>query len=167
MRRAEPLAGLGGLALFASLFLNWYSATPVVPDLSNKPGFQPVLLAYVRSDAPENAWTSFAVIDIALALFAALALAVPLVSLLARGPGKPIGTAVLASAFGWIAIVLVAYRLVFLPFDDLDGVRIATDVGGFVALAAASLAWVGSWLSMRDESTPGATLPVLERLPAR
>ena len=105
-------------------------------------------------------------IDIALALFAALALAVPLVSLLTKGPAKSIGTAVLASAFGWIAILLVAYRLVFLPFDDLDGVRIATDIGGFVALAAATIAWVGSWLSMRDESTPGAPAPALQRRPA-
>ena len=54
----------------------------------------------------------------------------------------------LASAFGWIAIILAALS------------------GDWLAIAGAIIAWVGSWLSLRDESTPGAKPPDLERLPA-
>src|SRR3954466_2091001 len=105
MRRAEPIAGLGGLALLVSAFL------------------------------------TSGVLHLLLIPFALLALAVPIVTLTTSGPAKSIGTAVLASAFGWIAIVLAL---------------IATD---WPAVAAAVVAWVGSWLSLRDESTPGAVAP--------
>jgi len=56
--------------------------------------------------------------------------------------------------------VLVAVRLVFPP-DGLD-----LRYGAWLALAGALLAWVGSWLSMRDESTPGAVAPEIPRRPA-
>ena len=42
-------------------------------------------------------------IDVLLALLALLAITVPIVSLAASGPAKPVAVAVLASAFGWIA----------------------------------------------------------------
>ena len=54
-----------------------------------------------------SAWELLTVIDIALVPLALLALAVPLTALLARGPAKPVAAAVLASAFGWIAVLLV------------------------------------------------------------
>ena len=129
MRKAEPLAGLGGLILLVSLFLPWNSE--------------------------ETGWQAMSVIDILLALLALLALAVPVVSLTTSGPAKPIATALLASAFGWLAIVLVAIKLL----SD-------SDYGAWVGLAGSILAWVGSWLSMRDDSTPGAVAPDVPRRPA-
>jgi hypothetical protein len=147
MRRAEPLAGLGGIALLVSLLLPWYGP-PAAGWVSYGPG----------DDVPDTAWESFAVIDVLLALLALLAIAVPLVSLATRGPARSIGTAVLASALGWIGVLVVAFRLL----DNPGPLRI----GAWLALAGALLAWVGSWLSMRDESTPGAAAPELPRRPA-
>jgi hypothetical protein len=121
MRRAEPLAGLGGIATIAGVLI------------SDGVGVTGVLLI----------------------LLGLLALAVPLVTLTTRGPAKSIGTAVLASAFGWIGIVLALIRLLGDP-----------GTGDWLALAGALLAWVGSWLSMRDESTPGAVAPDIPRRPA-
>ncbi len=118
MRRAEPVAGIGGIATIAGVLL------------SDGVGVTGVLL-------------------IALGL---LALAVPVVTLTTRGPAKSIGTAVLASAFGWIGIVLALIRVL----GD-------SSTGAWLALAGAVLAWVGSWLSMRDESTPGAVAPDILR----
>jgi len=118
MRRAEPVAGIGGIATIAGVLL------------SDGVGVTGVLL-------------------IALGL---LALAVPVVTLTTRGPAKSIGTAVLASAFGWIGIVLALIRVL----GD-------SSTGAWLALAGAVLAWVGSWLSMRDESTPGAAAPDITR----
>jgi hypothetical protein len=112
VRKAEPIAGLGGLALLVAAVLD------------------------------------FGVLHAFLAVYALLAIAVPLATLLTKGPAKSIGTAVLASAFGWIAVILAL---------------IATD---WLAVAASIVAWVGSWLSMRDESTPGAKAPTVPRLPA-
>jgi hypothetical protein len=134
MRRFEPVAGLGGLILLVSLFLPWYGS--------------------------KSGWQALTVIDVLLALLALLAIAVPVVSAAASGPAKPIAVAVLASAFGWIAVLLVAIRLVFPP-DDLSA-----RYGAWLALAGALIAWIGSWMSMRDESTPGAVPPDVPRRPA-
>jgi hypothetical protein len=147
MRRAEPVAGLGGLLLLVALFLPWYGADlpPSVGDL------QPF--------GPEDmtGWQALTVIDVVLALIALVAIAVPVISATTRGPAKPVAIEVIASAIGWLAVLLVAIRLVFPP-DDLS-VR----YGVWLALAGAVIAWVGSWMSMRDESTPGAVPPDVPR----
>ena len=117
MRRTEPIAGLGGILLLVSVFLD------------NGVG---------------------RVVDVILALLALLAIAVPVVSLVTRGPAKSIGTAVLASALGWVAVVLMLFGL-----GD-----------SWLGLAGALIAWVGAWMSMGDESTPGAAPPDVPRRPA-
>jgi hypothetical protein len=119
MRRAEPVAGLGGLVTIAGVLLGGLGVTGVLL--------------------------------IALGL---LALAVPVVSLTTSGPAKSIATAVLAGALGWIGIVLALIRVL----GDAS-------TGNWIALAGALIAWVGSWLSLRDESTPGAVAPTVPRLP--
>ena len=139
MRKAEPLAGLGGIVLLVSLFLPWYS-----------PGVQLLNSFAQGSGAGGTGWEVLSVIDILLALLAVLAIAVPLATLLTDGPAKSIGTAVIASALGWIAVLLVLLRLIDDPQPGLE-----LDYGAYVALVGSILAWVGSWLSMRDESTPG------------
>jgi hypothetical protein len=136
MRRAEPIAGAGGLVLLLSLFLPWYGPGNV------------------------TGWQALTVIDVLLALLALLAIAVPVISVASRGPAKPVAVEVIASAIGWLAVLLVAIRLVFPP-DDLS-VRF----GVWLALAGAVIGWVGSWMSLRDESTPGAVSPDVPRRPA-
>jgi hypothetical protein len=121
MRRAEPIAGLGGIVLLVSLFLD------------NGAG---------------------RVVDVILGLLSLLAIAVPVVSLVTRGPAKSIGTAVLASALGWLAVVLMLVQLL----DD-------SGLGVWLGIAGALIAWIGSWMSMRDESTPGAAPPDVPRRP--
>jgi hypothetical protein len=136
MRRAEPVAGLGGLLLLVALFLPWYGPDDV------------------------TGWQALTVIDVLLALLALLAIAVPAVSVATRGPAKAVGIQVIASAVGWLAVLLVAIRLVFPP--DALSLR----YGAWLALAGAVIAWVGSWMSLRDESTPGAVPPDVPRRPA-
>ena len=91
-----------------------------------------------------------AVQAVLLILFGLLFLAVPLVALVASGPSKPVAAAVLASAFGWIALLITVLQL---AFGD----------GGWVAPLAALVGWVGAWLSLRDESTQGAVAPDVQR----
>jgi hypothetical protein len=122
MRKAEPIAGLGGAALLVAALLHWGE------DMG-------------------------AVQAVVLIVFALLFLAVPVVTLVTSGPAKSVRTAVLASAFGWVPLLITAVQLLF---GD----------GGWVAPLAALVGWVGSWLSLRDESTPGATAPDVPRRPA-
>ena len=90
---------------------------------------------------------------VVLILFALLFLAVPVVTVATSGPAKSVGTAVLASAFGWIPVLITAVQLLF---GD----------GGWVSPLAALVGWVGSWLSLRDESTPGIGAVDVPRRPA-
>lgn len=161
LRAAEPLAGLGGLVLLLSLWLPWYELD-LDPDafLNDRGEFSAdPLIVLVGDDGSLTAspWELFTFIDIALVPFALLALAVPLTTLLARGPAKPVAAAVLASAFGWIAVLLVGARVLFTPG------ALELDTGALIALGAALAAWIGAWLSLRDESTPGAVAPQLLR----
>ena len=77
-----------------------------------------------------------------------------------RGPAKSIGTAVLASA---LRLARRRARRSSGCFDDPGPLRSAPGS----ALAGALIAWVGSWMSMRDESTPGAVPPDVPRRSAR
>jgi len=122
MRKAEPIAGLGGIALFVAALVHWGE------DMG-------------------------ALQAVVLILFALLFIAVPLVALATSGPAKAVGTAVLAGAFGWIPVLITVIELIF---SD----------GGWVSPLAALVGWVGSWLSLRDESTPGAAPPDVPRRPA-
>jgi hypothetical protein len=149
MRRAEPLAGLGGILLLVSLFLPWYGEQQAPQNLTVSGGFDP------------SAWQAFTVIDIVLALLALVAIAVPIVSALSEGPAKPVAIEVIGSAFGWVAVVLVLWRIVDAPADGLD-----PRFGIWLGLAGAVIAWVGSWLSLSDESVPGAVAPSVPVRPA-
>ncbi|WP_028064199.1 hypothetical protein [Solirubrobacter soli] len=120
MRRAEPIAGLGGLLTIAGVLIAGVGVTGVL-----------------------------------LIVLGLLALAVPVTTLATSGPAKSIGTAVAASALGWIGIVLALIRVL----DDAT-------TGNWIVLVGAIVAWVGSWLSMRDDSTPGAVAPDIPRRPA-
>src|SRR4051794_21950108 len=159
MRRAEPIAGLGGVLLLVALFLPWYA--PNLPTALDGATLQ--LKPFTLVAESVTAWQAFTVIDVLLAVLAVLAILVLVLSVATSGPAKSIGIAVIASATGWIAILLVAFRLL-----DPPGPNGAIDLryGAWLALLGAILAWVGSWLSMRDESTPGAVVPDMPRHPA-
>jgi uncharacterized membrane protein YfcA len=157
MRRAEPVAGFGGILLLVSLFLPWYGRM-LSPDAPDGP-----VKRLAIGEPSVTAWEAFTVFDVLIALCALPAIAVPIVSLVTSGPAKSIGTAVLGSFFGGLAVLLVAYRVINEPGPDEF---VALKYGAGLALAGALGAFVGSWLSMRDESTPGAVPPDVPVRPA-
>ena len=119
MRKAEPIAGLGGVALIVAALIHWGE------DMG-------------------------AVQAVVLIGFGLLFLAVPVTSVATSGPAKAVAVAVLASGFGWIPLLITLLQLLL---GD----------GGWVSPLAALVGWVGSWLSLRDESTPGAKTPDVPR----
>jgi hypothetical protein len=87
-----------------------------------------------------TAWRAFSVVDVVLAVAALLALAVAISR----------RAAVLGIVFGWIAVVLVAFRIEDPPFADVE-----LRAGAWLALAGALLAWTGSWLAGRSGRLTG------------
>jgi hypothetical protein len=110
---AETAAGTGGLALLILLSAQWY--------------WEPHPEFLENFDLGWSAWDRLAIVDLALAALAVLALAVPL-----SGSEK---LAAVARAVGWVAVVLVVFRLLVTPGEA------TLAWGAYLALLAAILAW--------------------------
>ena len=163
-RPADVLAGVGGVVLLGSLWLKWYGfdADALVPK-GELEGPAKNLVDTALATADITAWQAFSVTDVLLALFALLAIGVPLTSALARRPAKPVAFTVLGSVGGVLAVLLVLYRLVDQPGSNA---LVAVKAGAWIGMAGAVLTLVGSWLAMADDRTPGAAPPQVPLRPA-
>ena len=159
VRPADVLAGVGGVVLLGSLWLKWYGLDPGAFAMDG--ATISVLNTFVPADV--TAWQAFSVTDVLLAVFALLAIGVPVSSALARRPSKPVAFTVLSSIGGFLAVLLVLYRLVNQPGSNE---LVAVKPGAWIGLAGAILTFAGSWLAMADESTPGAVPPQVPLRPA-
>ena len=119
------LAGVAGAALAVDLFLPWYE------------------FPSGRLDA----WQSFAVVDVLLALAAAAAIALLVVTATSEVPGVPVATSVWTMLIALIASIAVVVRLLLLPGDAS-----ARCYGCYVGTAATLLLLLAAWWSMRDDS---------------
>jgi hypothetical protein len=131
LRAGEWTVAGSGVVLLLALFLPWYT---------------------VDSGQSATAWQLFAVLDVVLALIAASALALLIVTATQPVPAVPVALAGLVTLAGVVATVLVLIRIVDLP-DGAAGREWASWLG-----LAGSLGIVGGgMLAVRDErlSAPG------------
>jgi hypothetical protein len=136
LRLGEWLVAAGGVALIASLALDWYGARGRADALS---GFE-----------------SFSVVDVLLVALAALAIGLAVAQATRRSPTVPVAAAVLTVVFGIAGVLLVAYRIVNQPGpNEFVDVR----AGAWVGLAAAAAVLAGGWESLRNEHVPGEGPP--------
>jgi hypothetical protein len=153
LRTGELVAGAGGILLLVALWLPWYAVDLPLPV--------PAAVARHARSLPElTAWDAFAIVDVLLAAFALLALALALVTAVARGPAKPVALAVVTAGAAPIATLLVLVRLAFHP-----SAHELLRYGAWVGLVAVLLAGGGAWLALKDESTPGAVAPSIPPRP--
>jgi carbon starvation protein CstA len=150
LRRGELLAAGGGVALLVVMFLDWYSVGGVDG---------------VRSQGV-TAWQSFGVLDVILALVALLAIALAVITSAQRSPALPAATAVITSAAGMLAALLVLYRILNQPGPN-DFVEVSYGAfAGFLCVAAIA---AGGWDAMSEDDPPfdvsGGELD--DRVPAR
>jgi hypothetical protein len=153
LRPADWGAGAAGVALLVVLFLTWYE----------KPGGAagPAITRPISLPVPVTGWEAFSVIDILLAAAALVALALVVVTAMARGPAKPVAFGVISTVTSAIAVVLVVFRLL-----DAPGNFYAVHYGAWLGLAVALVMFVASFAALHDERTPGAVPPDVPRRPA-
>jgi hypothetical protein len=152
LRPGDLLAGLAGVALLVSLFLTWYT----------------VVLPTGNPDAPAlnlevTGWEAFAVIDILLALAAAVGIAVAVVTALRRTPALPVALGVIAVLAGALATLLVVIRILNQPGPN-EFVEVA--IGAWLGLAGAMGLVAGGWWATADERNRGVPAPRVEVRPA-
>lgn len=117
----EALAGAGGLLLLVALFLPWFDQA--------------------------NAWEAFDVVDVILFGAALAGISVGIVTAVNAKTDAPVASAALAVPVGFLASVLVLYR-VLNPVADLD-----RRFGLFLGLVASLAVTYGCWRAVRDERT--------------
>jgi hypothetical protein len=141
LRDGEWIAGAGGVALLAAMFLHWYGAGPF----------------------EVTAWQAFGVLDVVLALLALVPLGLVSTQATRTSPSIPVAFSVFTMLAGALAALLILYRIVNQPGpNDLVEVQ----AGAWLGFVAAGLIAAGGWRSMRVEPIPGARLPRVEDLPA-
>src|SRR3954449_4233648 len=101
LRHGEWIAGVSGVVLLVSLFLDWYS----VRDVGGVPS----------DDLSANAWQSFAVVDVFLAAAALFGIALAVGAATQRSAAVPQAVGALAVPVAFIAAVLVVIKLLDLP----------------------------------------------------
>jgi hypothetical protein len=128
----ELVGALNGLGLLVVSFLPWYSVG--------------------GEDA--TAWQAFSIVDLFIAAAAAAGLSVGVCVLLRISVSYPVAGSTVATLFGAIALVLVAYRLLDPPGSGLD-----LEIGAWLGLVTSAGVALGGYLGMQEPSGVGVPSP--------
>jgi uncharacterized membrane protein len=139
LRHGEWIAGVSGTALFVALFLDWYSAD---------------------GGATANAWDSFTLTDIVLAVAALMGISLAVAAATQRSPAVPQTISALTTPVALAAALLAVIHALSLP-DGASG----RELGLYLGLAGAVGVLVGAWRSMGDQSFPAGVTPQVEVSP--
>jgi hypothetical protein len=138
----DMVAGVGGIVLLISLFLPWYGVSIDVANVS------------VSESA--SGWESLDFIDILLFLISIAAIGVVAARAVGQLPAEVPGAVVLLG-LGGLAVLLVLYRIIDIPADDVpDQVDLSRKIGVFIALIGAGAIAYGGWRTNTETPEAGA-----------
>jgi hypothetical protein len=138
------VAGVGGLALLASLFAPWYSAAGRAPTGGEGwTAYAPI------ESATASGWEALAATDVLLALVAASGVALALITATQGVPAVPVALAAVVTLVGVVGLVLVLLRVLDVP--DAYGGR---EWGLWLGLAGALGILAGGILAIRNQRWP-------------
>lgn len=131
-------AGIGGLVLLVSLWLNWYSVSVKVQGFS--------------ASASASGWETLTTIDIILFVVAVAAIVLVAMKAFGEVPGD-VPVPVVLVALGGLAVLLVLFRLIDTPApSDLpDQVDVDREFGVIIALIGAAGIAYGGWRANMEE----------------
>ena len=139
LRQSDLIAGLGGVALLITMFLDWYSLS---------------LGGLVSVGV--NAWQAFSITDLILALAAVFGIAVAVLTASRRSPALPVAAGVISTTLGAFATLLVLYRILNQPGPN-EFVKV--EFGAFLGLLSALAVAFGGFRAIRDEEGEDTPTP--------
>ena len=132
------IAGVGGIVLLISLFLPWYGVSVDVAGFS--------------ASESGSGWEALGFIDIFLSLIALVTIAVVGARAMGSLPDEVPGAVVLLG-LGALAVLLVLYRIIDIPVDNVpDGVDVSRKLGVFIALVGAAAVAYGGWRTNEESA---------------
>jgi len=141
LRIPDYVAGLSGLLLLCVLFAPWYELV----------------------DGTVDAWRSFGLIDLWLALTALLAISIPVITATREAPALPVAMDVLTTWACVVAAILVVVRLLAVPNAEVVTGRHWGVYAGVVCVAGT---FAGAFWAMRKQDAPGLRPhPEIQRMP--
>jgi hypothetical protein len=143
IRFGDMVAGISGLVLIISLFLEWY-------NVSAKSAFGSI-------GGGVSGWGALSFIDILLFVIGAVAIAVAVLRAMGTMPRLPATPGQIVLGLGGLGVLLVLFRLISIPdhgVGSLPGVDVGRSFGVFLAFLAAIGVAVGGWLTWTEEGKP-------------
>lgn len=140
----ETAAGVSGLLLFVFMFLPWYGIDA---------------LGFGIGGLDASAWEAFSFIDVLLLLVVVVVVGLVVLQLADATPELPQAPAQIIMVAGVVALVLILFRLVFVPGVDSDGaldIDVGRKLGIFLALIAAGGIAYGGWRGVNEPAPPAA-----------
>ncbi len=147
----EMIAGASAFALFLFMFLPWYGleASTSVPGGSD--------LSFSGADA--NAWEAFSFIDILLFLVVIVSIGIVVAKAAGSLPELPQPPAQILLGVGVLALLLVLFRLIFTPGEDVSGfgveIELTRKIGVFFGLLASAGIAYGGWRATSEPAVAG------------
>lgn len=153
LRFGDWVMGFGGLAVLVVMFVDWYE----VPGFFFEDG-----VAVTSDSLGVNAWESFAVNDVILALAAVMALTAVILTAIHPTAAVPLALSSLTTLVSIVALILVTVRVIWTP--DIEGFDTDRTTGAWLGLVATTVLVAGCLASIRDERLPRPENPVEPRL---
>ena len=152
LRIGEWMLGIGGALLLVTTFLDWYDVDASAATESG---------GTVRLVGSLSAWDAFSVVDLLIALLAALAIGGAVMAAAHPTPAASLALASLSLLVGLFVLIALLVRAFAMPDFAIDGLRIPDDdvsvaAGLWLGLGACALTTLGAFASMRDERFPRA-----------
>src|SRR3954453_1763357 len=139
LRHGEWIAGIAGVVLLVSLFLDWYRG---------------------GGAAKATGWESFVATDIVLAIAAVMGIALAAAAATQRTPAVPQALSALTAPVALVAAVLALVHTISLP-DGASG----REVGLWLRVAGAVGVLVGGGRGLGDQSFPATARTEIEVSP--
>ena len=143
LSQGEMIAGIAGIVLFISMFMDWYGVK-VKTSLGTFGG----------GLGGPDAWQAFSLIDLILFVVCVVVIGVAVMRALNRMPDLPWPAATIVTVAGAIGLLLILFRLLVQPFDVPDGVDVTRKLGIWIGLLSAAAITYGGWRAMQES---GAT----------
>jgi hypothetical protein len=146
LNRGEAIAAISAVALFVSMFLDWYGAEIV--ETTSGVNLFPA--------AGGNAWQTLELLPAVLLLTIAVTLVFTQMALLDSGWEPAIRPSAAVAVLGGISFLSILSRIVFPPdLGEISGIAFGANLklGIFVALAAAAGIACGGYTAMRQRGT--------------
>jgi hypothetical protein len=145
--RGTLIAGVSGALLFIFMFFSWFgvdveSAVPagIPEDIANQ------AIEQSGVDTTANAWQSFDFIDLILLLAVIASVGFALIDMSGASVSLPVAGSAVTTGIGAIAFLLVLYRLIDPPGDD-----VGREIGVWLGLLATAGITYGGYEGMQEE----------------